>query len=85
LWLTLAPDGQITGLSDFSVHPFAKKYFASPIPQIKLTTIAVSSSHEGRIAIVTDVGMRCGGRGHIMRESESQGGLIARERSQRAR
>jgi hypothetical protein len=25
-----------------------------------------SSRHEGRIAIVTDVGMRCGGRGSVV-------------------
>ena len=31
--------------------------------------------HEGRIAIVTDVGMGCGGRGSVGREVCSQGGF----------
>jgi hypothetical protein len=37
------PDGQITCGIDFSVESLAQKYFASRIPQIKLTNIAVSS------------------------------------------
>jgi hypothetical protein len=44
-----------------------RKYFASRFPQITLITPAVSSLNEGRIAIVTDVGMGCGGRGSVGR------------------
>src|SRR5579863_2803526 len=51
------PDGQI---SDFPVQPFGKKYFASRIGRNSNRAIAVPASHEGRFAIVTDVG--CGMR-----------------------
>jgi hypothetical protein len=53
------PDGQI---SDLAVQPLLKKNSTSPVGQIKTITIAVPSHSEGRIMIVTDVGMGCGGR-----------------------
>jgi hypothetical protein len=38
------------------VQSSAKKYSASALPQIKFISIAVPPPHEGRFAIVTDVG-----------------------------
>jgi predicted N-acetyltransferase YhbS len=61
------PDGQITLRPEFPVQPSCEKYSASPNTQIKLITITVSSLNEGRIAIVTDVGMGCGGRDGVVR------------------
>jgi hypothetical protein len=45
---------------------------------------AIPSRYEGRFAIVTNVGMGCGGRGSVARETGSQGGF-SRERSANAR
>jgi hypothetical protein len=61
------PDGQITARSEIPVQSFREKYFASQKTQIKLINVAVSSLNEGRIAIVTDVGMGCGGRDGVVR------------------
>jgi hypothetical protein len=48
---------------------------ASPPTQITPISFAVSSLNEGRIAIVTDVGMGCGGRGSVGRATSWQGRL----------
>ena len=69
-------------LSHFSVESTAQKYFASRLPQIKFITLAVSSLNEGRIAIVTDVGMGCGGRENVVRANMIAGRVDEiRERS----
>jgi hypothetical protein len=51
----LLPDGQI---SDLAVQPHLQKYFASPVGQIISTNSRHPTPPEGRIAIVTDVGVR---------------------------
>jgi hypothetical protein len=80
------PDGQITRRAEFLSSPPRKNIPLCRYPKSNLQASLSHPRHEGRIAIVTDVGMGCGGRGlHHARESESQGGLIARERSQCAR
>ena len=43
-----------------SVQPFAQKYSAFAVGQIKTTIVAIPRPQEGRFAIVTDVG--CGER-----------------------
>jgi hypothetical protein len=45
------------------VQPHLQKYFGSVFTQITSIPAAVSSLNKGRFAIVTDVGMGCGGRG----------------------
>ncbi len=57
------------------VQSFPQKHSASRLPQISTTTPAVSSLNEGRIAIVTDVGMGCGGRGSVGRERGRRAGF----------
>jgi hypothetical protein len=47
------PDGLFC---DTSVQPRAQKYSASRFAKISTTTAAVPARHEGRIAIVTNVG-----------------------------
>ena len=50
-------------LSDSPVQPRQQKYSCSLLTQITGLFLAVPALSEGRIAIVTDVGRRCGGRG----------------------
>jgi hypothetical protein len=57
------PDGQI---SDLTVQPPLQKNSASPQTQIKTITRAVLS-RGGALAIVTNVGAGCGGRGSVGR------------------
>jgi hypothetical protein len=57
------PDGQI---SDLPVQPPLQKYSASLFTQITFKTPAVPSL-AGALAIVTNVGMGCGGRGSVGR------------------
>jgi hypothetical protein len=51
-----------------------QKYFASPVGQIISTNSRHPTPPEGRIAIVTDAGCGCGGRGSVLRAMGSQGG-----------
>jgi hypothetical protein len=44
-----------------------QKYFAAPVGQIISTNSRHPTPPEGRIAIVTDVGEGCGGRGSVLR------------------
>ena len=67
---TKQPDGQI---------------FAFVAAQITFKAPGILSPREGALAIVTNVGMGCGGRGGVVRAMGSQGGLRVRERSQGAR
>jgi hypothetical protein len=60
-------------LVDRCVQPCLQKYFASPVGQIISTNSRHPTPQEGRIAIVTDVGMGCGGRGSVWRAMGSQG------------
>jgi hypothetical protein len=55
-----------------------KKHSASRRPQITTTTSAIPSRYKGRIAIVTEVGMGCGGRSSVGRARRI---LRVRERS----
>src|SRR6202165_629432 len=64
------PVGQI------SVQPPLQKYFVSPVGQIISTNSRHPTPPEGRIAIVTDAGCGCGGRGSVLRATGSQGGSM---------
>src|SRR6202163_3024147 len=50
-----------------------QKYFASPVGQIISTNSRHPTPQEGRIAIVTDAGCGCGGRGSVLRATGLQG------------
>jgi hypothetical protein len=50
-----------------AVQSHLQKYFASPVGQIISTNSRHPTPPEGRIAIVTDVGEGCGGRGGVLR------------------
>ena len=65
------------------VQPHRKKYSPSGSRQISSIIAPSHPLHEGRIAIVTNVGMGCGGRGSIGRVRCVRRAVI-RERSQRA-
>jgi hypothetical protein len=67
---TLAPSADLPDglLGDLAVQPLLQKDSASPQTQITLTTPAVLS-HRGALAIVTNVGTGCGGRGSVRRET----------------
>ena len=52
---------------DFDVESCLQKYFASPVGQIISTNSRHPTPPEGRIAIVTDAGCGCGGRGSVRR------------------
>jgi hypothetical protein len=56
------------------VQSHLQKYFASPVGQIISTNSCHPTSQEGRIAIVTDAGCGCGGRGSVLRAMGWQGG-----------
>ena len=60
---TKLPDGQIT---EKSVQPLLQKYSAFAVGQITSRTRAVLSPR-GALAIVTNVGTGCGGRGSVGR------------------
>ena len=57
-----------------AVQSHSQKYFASPVGQIISTNSRHPTPQEGRIAIVTDVGEGCGGRGSVERAMGLQGG-----------
>jgi hypothetical protein len=68
----------VTSRSDLPVGHFCvesplQKYFTSPVGQIISTNSRHPTPPEGRIAIVTDAGWGCGGRGSVLRAMESQG------------
>jgi hypothetical protein len=81
------PDGQIT-----STFPLASPSTPSrkniPLRDYPKSPVQIARSipPEGRIAIVTDLGVECGGRGSVARANVSQGGPFdrLRERDQRA-
>jgi hypothetical protein len=54
------------GFSEIKVKPWNQKYFAFAVGQIKTRTAAVLF-RGGASAIVTNVGMGCGGRGSVRR------------------
>jgi hypothetical protein len=66
------PDGQI---SKFLSSPLCKNISLSPSGKSSLQVRAIPSREEGRIMIVTNVGMGCGGRGSVLRATGLQGGL----------
>ena len=59
-----------------AVYPPLQKYFASPVGQIISTNSRHPTPSEGRIAIVTDAGCGCGGRGSVLRAMGLQGGFF---------
>jgi hypothetical protein len=65
----------LTGKSLFSVKPVVRKYSASAVGQITGRSSPHPVPRRGALAIVTNVGMGCGGRGSVRRETESQGGF----------
>jgi hypothetical protein len=66
------PDGQIT---DLLSSPVSKNIPLSPSGKSSLQVRAIPSREEGRIMIVTNVGMGCGGRGSVLRATGLQGEL----------
>src|SRR6267142_7088447 len=62
-----------------------QKYSASPVGQIISTNSSHPTPPEGRIAIVTDAGCGCGGRGSVLRATGLQGGLAKRPVSDQQR
>src|ERR1700748_1853116 len=60
------PDGQIIAPR---VQPCSQKYSCSHLAQITSTSPAVPVLSEGRIAIVTDVGLGCDGCGRVCDEA----------------
>jgi hypothetical protein len=81
----ILPDGQISVSLRFRpVQPHQKKYFCfSEIESVVHNRHPVP--HEGRIAIVTDVGTGCGGRGSVGRHEIAGRVDETRERSNGAR
>jgi hypothetical protein len=81
----ILPDGQISDRLCFClVQPHQKKYFCfSEIKSVIHNRHPVP--HEGRIAIVTDVGTGCGGRGSVGRHEIAGRVDETRERSNGAR
>jgi hypothetical protein len=73
------PDGQITCVSELSVPPRAKNKSLRGRPKLKLYISLSHPHHEGRFAIVTDVGMGCGGRDGVVC---AVAGRFYRERSE---
>src|SRR5450432_2193072 len=63
--------GLLTGLSS----PLCKNISVFVPPKSHLELL-VSHPTEGRIAIVTDAGCGCGGRGSVLRAMGSQGGFL---------
>jgi hypothetical protein len=59
-----------------AVQSCLQKYFASPVGQIISTNSRHPTPPEGRIAIVTDAGCGCGGRGSVLRATGLQGGSM---------
>jgi hypothetical protein len=79
--VTKLPDGQITqNLSS----PFVKNF---PLASSGKSVVFLRASHptEGRVAIVTKRGLRCGGRGSVGAKRQSQGGSPVSDRSARGR
>jgi hypothetical protein len=71
--ITNPPDGQI---SEFACPaPPTKIFLFSPDPN-QFYKPAVLSRYEGRIAIVTDVGIGCGGRGSVGRANMVAGRVL---------
>jgi hypothetical protein len=56
-----------------AVQSHLQKYLPSPVGQIISTNSRHPTPQQGRIAIVTDAGCGCGGRGSILRATGSQG------------
>src|SRR5216684_3235829 len=67
------PDGRAV---ENPVQSPLQKYFASPVGQIISTNSRHPTPQQGRIAIVTDAGCGCGGRGSVLRATGSQGGFF---------
>ncbi|MEH2508155.1 hypothetical protein V1290_006966 [Bradyrhizobium sp. AZCC 1578] len=65
------------------VKPWNQKYSASRQTQITGKTPAIPSRRRGALAIVTNVGTGCGGRGSVGRV-DVVAGRLCRERTQRA-
>jgi len=60
----------LSGKSRHRLVQSPKEIFLFSATQISAITAAVSSLNEGRIMIVTNVGMGCGGRGSVGRETD---------------
>jgi hypothetical protein len=56
------------------VQSHLQKYFASPVGQIISTNSRHPTPPQGRIAIVTDAGCGCGGRGSVLRATDRRAG-----------
>ena len=69
--LVICPSGVLLkGLSS----PLCKNISVFTHPKSLLKTSRIPPHHKGRIAIVTDAGCGCGGRGSVLRATGLQGG-----------
>jgi hypothetical protein len=71
----LSPQFSDLPVGHFSVESPLQKYFASPVGQIISTNSRHPTPPEGRIAIVTDAGCGCGGRGSVLRATDRRAGF----------
>jgi hypothetical protein len=73
-----------SGKSLNSVQPHLQKYFGFAVGQISASTPAILS-RRGALAIVTNVGAGCGGRGQRQARKRSQGemNLVSNQRHAR--
>jgi hypothetical protein len=62
------------------VQPLQQKYLSSHLPPNQRHNSRRLIPRRGALAIVTNVGMGCGGRGSVERETESQGGFPVSDR-----
>ena len=60
----------------FVSSPLCKNISLHPSGKSSLHIRAIPPHHKGRIAIVTDAGCGCGGRGSVLRATGLQGGFL---------
>jgi hypothetical protein len=75
LWLLASFLKVICPSGIFVSSPLCKNISLHPSGKSSLQIRAIPPHREGRIAIVTDAGCGCGGRGSVLRARGSQGGL----------
>jgi len=63
------------GLANFVSSGRTKNIPLSPSGKSSLQVRAIPSREEGRIMIVTNVGMGCGGRGSVLRAMDGRAGF----------
>jgi hypothetical protein len=72
------PDGQI---SELLSSPLRENFLLSPSGKSSLQVRPILSPQEGRIMIVTNVGMGCGGRGSVARAGVRRAGFACERKN----